>query len=69
MEVSSTKYDGTGMGLAMIPGNPVRTYKRTPYGVIIGGPDGKAPSSRGLLNLTFSISSSLLTVISLPTQP
>jgi hypothetical protein len=69
MEVSSTKYDATGMGLAMIPGNPVRTYQRTPYGVIIGGPDGKAPSSRVLLNLTLSISLSPLTGISLPTQP
>jgi hypothetical protein len=41
MEVSSTKYDGTGMVLAEIPGNPVRTYERTPCDVIIGGPDGK----------------------------
>jgi hypothetical protein len=49
MEVFSTKYDGTGMGLATISGNPVRTYQRTPYGVIIGGPDGKAPSSRGFI--------------------
>jgi hypothetical protein len=49
MAVSSTKYDGTGMGLATIPGNPVRTYQRTPYGVIIGGPDGKAPSSWGFI--------------------
>jgi hypothetical protein len=49
MEVFSTKCDGTGMGLAMIPGNPVRTYQRTPYGVIIGGQDGKAPSSRGFI--------------------
>jgi hypothetical protein len=46
MEVSSTKYDGTGMGLAMIPGNPVRTYKRTTYSVIMGVPGGKSPSSR-----------------------
>jgi hypothetical protein len=49
MEVSSTKFYGTDMVLARILGNPVRT----PYGVIIGGPDGKAPSSRGFIEFHF----------------
>jgi hypothetical protein len=53
MEVSSTKYDGTGMVLASIPGNPVRTYQRMPYGVIIGGPDGRVPSSWGFIESHF----------------
>jgi hypothetical protein len=53
MEVSSTKYYGTDMVLARIPGNPVRTYLRTPYGVIVGGPDVKAPSSRGFIEFHF----------------
>jgi hypothetical protein len=59
MEVSSTKYDGTGMVISRIPGNPVHTYQRTPYDVIMGGPDGKAPSSRGFIE-------SHLVAISLP---
>jgi hypothetical protein len=53
MEISSTKYDGSGMVLSRIPENPVRTYQRTPYGVIIGGPDGKAPSSWGFIESHF----------------
>jgi hypothetical protein len=53
MEVSSKKYDGTGMVLNRIPGNPVRTYQRMPYGVIIGGPDGIVTSSWGFIEAQF----------------